>query len=529
MFRDAGRCCRAAAVAVFFLGVLGANMVRAASAPLRLELYLAGSSAHEPGLLSLLRLTQAGGMEICTPGSLHVYATGRDERTGLDTVYRCQAGVDAGLGKGSWLVLVKTARGGSGGGLGALLRGPSAQVAGGGQSLNLAFLASDEPQLLATSGVSRPAAGPLAAYVFHGGVPVSLVQQRRAPDVVLSDMEPAQFTHALQPALTEAELGKLQSQSIASVIYGVPLTRGLWQRLQALEFPPTSSCHPQHPGYGDINRPDSRANALACMPSISKAQLQGLLSGLLQDWRELESSLAEGANAANVTVAGVPPLSSGQVFVERREAGAESARAFEIFFNPSHCADRNLADTQSPAAHVSHSDSALLQRLTRHDAAGRGGIGLLPTSLVAAADDRWRFVKISGTPPSLRAAVTGQWELWFEGSLHLRRVEVGELPAASPTISAFARVLARGLGHPSVLRHLNAGTRQLFGPAGLMANGLHHAAAAPRSPLVLQTVGSGLRGDLVDRPVALTTRGLGSATQACSSPVLVGPAPAEPY
>ena len=516
---------------VLAVGVLGflsicTEAALAAGAGSRFEIRLAGSSAHEPGLLALLRLTRAGGLEICQPGSLHVYSTGKVESQGHEVLYRCAAGRDAGAPPGSELVLAKTAQGGSGGAVGALLRGTQLEAASGAR-IELSFLAPAAPALLSTPGVMRPAVAPLSAYVFHSGVPSSVKRAHGAPDLALSDLEPAQFAHRLRPPLAPGELRRLASLPVSSMLYGVPLSRGLWQRLQVLEFPASSPCNPQHPDYGGINLPGSRANSLACMPSLSKAQVQGLLTGLLQDWRDLQSPLGGQTDVASASAPGLAPLASTQVYVERRQQGSGTQRAFEIFFNAGRCGEAGLAGVGAPGVHVNQGNAELLHRLARHDAEGRGAIGMLPTTLVAKALDRWRFVKISGTPPSLRAAVTGQWELWFEGSLHLRAQPGAGFPAAAPAVKAFAAVLARGLGSPGLVRHLNTQSHQLFGPAGLMANGIDHAKEAPRAPLQAGSAGSGQPGDVVDRPVALVSRGAGGPVDACASPVAVGPTPTE--
>ena len=500
----------AAIVSLLVSGSVGAEAAR-------VEVRLAGSSAHAPALLSLLRLTAASGFELCRPGSLHVYSPARTEQAGLEMLYRCIAGRDAGQPPGATLALAVTSRGGAGAGLGALVRGPHVQPADG-TRLDLAFLSPDDHSLLATPSVPKSEAGVLAAYQFHGGVPPSARRLEVAPDLVLADLEPAQFARSLRPALSAAEQQALAALPIASVIHGVPLSRGLWQRLQALEFPEKSACNPHHPDYGSLGAPNSPANSLACTPSLSKAQAQGLLDGRLQDWRDLQSTLQPGADAASVAVAGLPPLLSSEVYLERREATSGTQRAFETYFHPGRCGEAGLAGAGSKRVHVNASDAELVQRLARHDTEGRAAIGLLPTTVAARAADRWRFVKISGTPPDLRAAATGRWELWFEGSLHFRRAPVGGLAPAALELQAFALALARGLGRPSVLRHLNTSYRQFTGPAGLMAR-----AGGP--PPTAKTDANDPGADPYQRPVALVSRMGDGTPDACASPVAVGKTP----
>ena len=50
----------------------------------QLTLRISGSSAHDKGLMQLLRLTTAGGAEICAPNTLDVYTSGTS-----DTTLRC--------------------------------------------------------------------------------------------------------------------------------------------------------------------------------------------------------------------------------------------------------------------------------------------------------------------------------------------------------------------------------------------------------------------------------------------------------
>ena len=54
------------------------------------------------------------------------------------------------------------------------------------------------------------------------------------PDVGVSDLDPNVFQGAFSPTLTAAELNAVTAQGIAAVVYGVPVSLGMRERLEAL-------------------------------------------------------------------------------------------------------------------------------------------------------------------------------------------------------------------------------------------------------------------------------------------------------
>jgi hypothetical protein len=499
----------------------------------QLTLRISGSSAHDKGLLQLLRLTAAGGAAICAPNTLDVYTSGSlDTTPGNDTIYFCTAGADAGFAAGAKrLAIIKRSGGGSGTGVGGLIKAGSVPLDDG-TNINSNFLNPTNATVVAAAGVVQAVSGNFSAFTMHKSISSSLtVASATGADVGISDEEPTVFKKVFNPDLKNSELAALTVKGISSVIFGVPVTRGIYERLQAVEFPTTNVCNPNNAGYGNISNAASNANLDACMPSLSRAQLQGLYTGNIGDWAQLTSSHTAGLNVATATT---PDYSAGmvdtQIYLERRVSSSGTQKGFEIYFTGEGCLDGAQSFLASGANVVLNSSgSTIPTNLKTHDNAGRGALGVLSSELVvdptgvadaATGAGKWRFVKMNGAAPTVLNSVKGSYDMFFESTLQYRNATVNTLPALSTAKKAVADAIGAKLGLPNVVNDLNVAFTQTYGRGGLLGNAVDNAADAPVAPYVAVSAAGGAN-DVYAKPIALSTRGASGAINACLSPVTV--------
>ena len=503
----------------------------------QLTLRISGSSAHDKGLLQLLRLTPAGGAEICALNTLDVYTSGSsDTQPGNDTIYFCTAGANSGFTAGTKrLAILKRSGGGSGTGVGGLIKAGTVALDDG-TSINSNFLNPTNATVVAWAGVAQAASGNFSGFTMHKGITNTLtVASATGADVGISDEEPNIFKKIFNPDLKNSEMAALTVKGISSVIFGVPVTRGIYERLQAVEFATTNVCNPNNASYGNITNAASNANLDACMPSLSRAQLQGLYTGNIGDWSQLTSSHTDGLNVATATT---PDYSTAlvdtQIYLERRVSSSGTQKGFEIYFNGEGCLDGAQSFLTTSATVVQNSSgSTIPANMKNHDVAGRGALGILSSEVVvdvtgvtdsATGAGKWRFIKVNGAAPTVLNAVKGSYDLFYESTLQYRNATVNTLAALSVAKKAVADAIGAKLGLPNVVNDLNVAFTQTYGRGGLLGNAVDNAADAPVAPYVAisaASVAPVLAHDVYAKPIALSTRGASGAVNACLAPVTV--------
>lgn len=503
----------------------------------QLTLRISGSSAHDKGLMQLMRLTTAGGAEICAANTLDVYTSGTADTTpGNDTIYFCTAGADSGFAAGSKrLAVIKRSGGGSGTGVGGLIKAGTVLLDDA-SSINSRFLDPTNATVAATVGSSQAVSGNFSAFTMHKSISSALtVASATGADVGISDVEPVNFKKVFNPDLKSSELAALTVKGISSVIFAVPVTRGIYERLQAVEFGTSNVCNPNNASYGNITNASSNANLDACMPSLSRSQIQALYTGNLADWAQLTSSHTDGLNVATATT---PDYTAGmvdtQIYLERRVASSGTQKSFDIFFTAEGCLDGAQSFLATGANVVQNSSGSTIPgNLKAHDLAGRGAIGVLSSELVfdptgvadsTAGAGKWRFIKMNGAAPTVLNAVKGSYDLFFESTLQYRNATVNTLPALSAAKKLVADAIAAKFGLPNVVNDLNVAFTQTYGRGGLLGNAVDNAADVPVAPYVAisaASVAPVLAHDVYAKPVATSTRGASGAINACLSPVTV--------
>ncbi|MEK6749700.1 MAG: hypothetical protein AABY83_10900 [Pseudomonadota bacterium] len=472
------------------------------------DMYISGASAQDGGLLAMMR-------RVCASGTLDVYAGAGSAAN--QALYFCQVNTAqvAGLVKPN-IAVYKTSVGGSGMGvqpvsdavplpffnvarMGAVCPATGAAVAA------VAPIAPDTLGLPAYTKRTCTTSGLVNAYPTQPAASTGLYDV--VPDAGFSDVEPTLF------GATPAQIARMSPVSANAVIFGVPVTLGLRNALQAAQGLSVG-------GEDEVS-----------MPSLTKTQIAALYSGYVTTWDQFASVLG-------VTLPAPVDLN---VYLARRVATSGSEKATEVYFLNQNCA-ANVApmqvgnDTTSCGAtgvpgtvYEGSGGGNVAACLNTHHAAGRWAVGLLSTEVVANnASDGWRFIKVGGQAPTLLNVQDSRYDFWAEQSMQSRAVAytnptygtVGGVLSGDK--STFWSALTLKIGEPAVVSAIDSGFAHSWGHAGLMALGLNYAANAPMdesTPAALVLA----KAQVLSNPVTTTTRSPNGSPNNCNPPVLFSP------
>lgn len=486
-----------------------------ADATNQVTIRMSGATAHDAGLLLLLRNTTAGSV-ICKSGTLDVYITS----TKNDTLYFCTGGINSGAND-KRIAIFKESDGGSGVGVGPLVRAQDTLNVSDGTTITRNWLDPSDATIRASAGVSKPASGAFSAYKEHANMPSTAVTAVGNAEVGISDIEPARFAQIYSPALTATELNSLQINGISGVIFGVPVTKSIYQRLQALQFPTSSVCHPSNVGYGVISDSSSKASSEECMPSLNRDHISAIYTGSIVTWDKIKSSINNTETAANVAPFGA--LTDTNIYIQRRLATSGTERSFEIYFADVGCVagTSKFLDKTTPRVIENSGTSNVISGLNANELAGKGAIGVLTTEKIASSTDGWRFIKLNGFSPNLLNVIKGTYDHFFESTIQWRKVPIAGLPALPTNKKSVATAIVNQLGNPSVVSTLDVGFTHPFGRSGLVGNAIKNKLRAPTTPFVADGSNPSNSSDVYYRPVASSTRSPAGVTNACRSPVKV--------
>lgn len=398
-----------------------------------MNIRVSGATAQDPGLL-------ASALRYCTAGSMTRYSISNN------FVYFCTADTTkitprSGATK---VAFYKYSVGGSGAGVGLVNAGAS----------NVPFL--DLTKLNAScAGTSSTAdvdgAGPLSTFqdIACSGASGSLTTNA-VSYIGVSDVEPQFFG----PAST---YNNLKAEGLATVIFGVPVTKIAYEALQTA----------QGKTVGGLTEAD--------MPSLSQAQVTSMFTQEGQSWSGLT-----GASLANDSIYVARRADSSgtqktfEAVIARTVNGTPGARECQAsvdgFVSGPAALDNTAANSLCNGGNnvVNGSGSGqVVQCLNVHQTGSRGAVGVLTTETKQTAGGNFRFVKINGVAPNHAGVASGQYTQYSDASLNTR---IGAtLPTASAAgYSNFLTRLKTDFSDPAVISVINAGS-QTFGAAGLMA------------------------------------------------------------
>ncbi|MDJ0916745.1 MAG: hypothetical protein QNJ05_03210 [Woeseiaceae bacterium] len=444
--------------------------------PPEIEVFIAGSTAQDAALESLMRLTSGvpGTPNICQKGSLDVY---RGEINGIrKRVYFCLTsefidGVPSGL-----RLAVHKSSAGFGEGVAPVANGKP-----------IAYI--DLENLPDNEGCSKPArvlhTGNLAAYSNRsncGGAGKLAV-----PGLGVSDIE---------PALLGEDTTGLSFRSKSQIIWGLPVSKNFRNALQALQgLVPADVAH-------DSPQRESEEN----MPSLTSAQVASIFSGAIESWNQMYDQNGNPSYLSPDLPVHPPQLrdlsgtqpgayqpspGGGQtVYVCRRTSSSGTQAAFETHYLKRRCLQDALhfvpADDGSnvlfggdPEVQVRRVDpagrvfaggdtSAVRACLDAHDEFNRWAIGMFSTEHVGDnLRNEFRFIRVDGFAPTLLNAHRGLWSHVSEPTLQWR--SDGRAQLASSPEGRTLLFLRRNIGKPRVLGALNAGAEHAWGQGGYLA------------------------------------------------------------
>lgn len=400
-----------------------------------LEVYIGGASAQDQGVVAL-------GRRLCAVGTMDFYQSGSNHRAIFCTPNTTQL---PGLSK-SKLVIYKMSEGGSGNGVGPVA-----------DSTNINFMdmaTIKATPSICTAGAPVASVAPVApdtiglpAYNTWTCTSASIVANAHAPDGGLSDVEPALL------GATPIQQGKLDAQGANQLIFAIPVTTGLRNALQSAQ--------------GLSVGAEDEAN----MPSLTKAQINGVFTGQLTTWDGLASSA--GAPLIN------PDDGSNTVYVVRRPNSSGTETITKVTFLNYPCAsgvadmvgntsaDSNaLCGTQANFTGSGAGDVA--NCLNTLDASKKWGLGLLSTEVTPGPGYGYRFIKVDGKAPTLLNVAETQYTYFSEQSMQWRKT----LSTSSDQYKVLSPIRTK-LSDPVVIRALNSAFVQAYGQAGLMATPLN--------------------------------------------------------
>ncbi len=408
-----------------------------------MNIRVSGATAQDPGLL-------ASATRYCAAGTMTRYSISNN------FVYFCTANLAritprAGATK---IAFYKYSVGGSGAGVapvnGGTVATPTAASLISTPFLDLAKLATScAPG--ASSVVDVDGAGPLSSFQDFtcAGASSSLVTNA-VSYIGVSDVEPQFFG-------TPASYSRLQAQALATVIFGVPVTRNIYEALQAAQGIPV----------GGITEAD--------MPSLTQGQITSMFTQVGQSWSGLTGATvgddlvyvarrADSSGTQKTFEALVARTGNGTLGGRECQAGVDPFVAGPAALD--NAAANSLCTADNLVVNASGSNQ-VLTCMNAHHNGGRGAIGTISTEFKTTAGGLIRFVKINGLAPTHANVARGAYTQYTDASLNTR---IGAtLPTASAAgYSAFLTTLKSDFSDPAVIAVINGGN-QPFGASGLMA------------------------------------------------------------
>lgn len=396
-----------------------------------MNIRMSGATAQDPGLL-------ASALRYCTTGSMTRYSISNN------FVYFCNINTTRitprpGTTK---IAFYKYSVGGSGAGVGPVNSATPQAF------LDLTKIATSCTG--ASSVADVDGTGPLPTFQDIACAGATTTFTTPAVSYIgVSDVEPQFFGGA-------STYNNLQASSLASVIFGVPVTRNVYEALQAA----------QGLTVGAIDE--------ANMPSLTQGQITSMYTQEGQTW----SGLTGATVGDDLVYVARRADSSGtqksfEAVVGRTINGTSGARqcqsSVESFVAGPAALDNTAANTLCNGDNLvvnASGSGQVLACMNAHQAGGRGAIGVLSTEYKQTAAGSIRFVKVNGMAPTHANVAAGRYTQYTDASINTR---VGTLPTASAAgYSAFLTRLKSDFADPSVIAVINSGN-QTFGPSGLMA------------------------------------------------------------
>lgn len=354
-------------------------------------------------------------------------------------------------------------------------------------------------------------------------------------EIGTSDIEPDKFIDINTPVIDGGTAFPFQSgvafggqASLAALVFNTPVTLNVRNALQRAQFPATSNCHPDNANYNvtsDVVIPGRAAptwaESEACMPSLTREEINSLLTGRIVQWSQLL-----GATGTSIGL-------TGPVQICRRVNGSGTQATINALVGGFPC-DMNRADNSvdivkprdaNGTTVIANSGSGDVDNCLHNFAASAtnpNAIGVLSVEGRNTGNNRnWRFIKIDGVAPTLRNVHAGDYWLWAQQSCQYR----AGLHASGVAIynAICGGAAPNGLNTPAALVRLNQPTNAANCASGanltqcgsLYGFGQSGWLATPTTSLVYDNVLAS-----ASRPVNAYTREVGPGrVNICQTPI----------
>lgn len=369
-------------------------------------LYVSGATATDGAFENLAKLSSG---ELCQAGTLDIYFGTKTK------VLFCTAGFTSGttiVAGTTKLAVFKESNGGSAYGISNV---------GGSLTSNMSFIdfftGSSNVSTACATAVPVNASGDFAAYNTRTCTSPATIAL--APDAGISDIDPGTFVRVgTGSGVTSTQVAALthKRQAIA-VTFNPIVSTTLFTALQGAQ--------------GLTQNTSSLAN----VPSLSSSQVRGIFQGMITDGSQIYT---------NGTA-----LASGQIYICRRGNTSGTMASFKLqylnqgcttdagttsaFVTPTLAATENSGTAWVSGTHGSNvvfagSGSGDVRAcMDYHSGAGHYAVGVASTESLpgtgaidpntgSALKDRFRYIKVDGAEPTLKAVMEGRYDFFTENS-----------------------------------------------------------------------------------------------------------------
>ena len=374
---------------------------------------VSGATALDPGLLEAV-------LKICQLGTLNRYGASNQ------AVFFCLAdGTKITLANGTKLAVYKHSVGGSGNGV---------QPIADGSALPFLDLGNAGFAALYTATTVVTSAGGFSyndSTITSAGLTANTVAK-----IGISDLEPAFFGN-----VTVGNLATLASEALGTVIFGVPVTRNVYEALQLAQSKVVGSLIETN------------------MPTLNTPQLTTLYTQAGQQWN--------AATRGQITI----PVDD-TIYVARRADTSGTQKTFEALFarSPNGLLGKSInngSDGLTPDTFSSGSDagnntvantlinqgdltinnsgsSQVVFSLNRFQALGKGAVGTLSADSIISTtgpansttpSDNIRYVKLNNVAPTIANVINGSYSYYGDAALNTKNLDTGlPVPGGTSTI-----------------------------------------------------------------------------------------------
>lgn len=473
----------AAIAAASLAGFSGASMAWNIGTTPDMEVFMSGATAMDNSIKNMFE-------NLCDPGTLDFYRNGSDpdpDRVGSAySAYFCTLSPSKvpNLSASKRVLFIKRSAGGSAQGVNPLIDG--AQL----DALNIFGSNVCQPFKANASGAMT--------WNCNIGTPNALV--KKYPNIGISDVDPLLFRGPNTPAgfnaVTPAGAQQLEVRAVVALIFGIPVTKTLYNALQIVqidrgELPDTCA-------VGDYNE--------TCMPSLSKQQVATLITGRIKNWDEFKFVASDGQTYPFTQYPGIPsliqareaftnkPFNNFVHFCKRVAGSGTGAQQYAKFLN-NPCTAGALApselDDQFDGPRVlinsgSGNVDSCLNDFETGDNQGRNVDGTVQNEDIFTGDSyiSWaigvqsleknandvlgfRFVKIDGVAPTLQNAANGKYMDWVEPTYQWRKS--GNGAPTGDTLRIIEKLVVDAGNPVTVGNILNKTSTYPFGKSGYLA------------------------------------------------------------